>query len=263
MQGLIFDIKHYAVHDGPGIRQTIFFKGCPLSCWWCHNPESQSSKIEHYTKKKTLEGKSFQRKEEIGYFIDSSELMKTIQKDVPFYDESGGGVTFSGGEPLMQTDFLVEIASQCTKNHIHTALDTSGYTSRQNLTRVLPYIDLFLFDLKIMDNPLHKKYTGVSNHQILENLNFLLESDQPVRIRFPVIPGVTDTTTNLEEIKNFLHPYKNIQAMDILPYHTISKAKYKRFDKSFRMNGAEMKEGSENTLKKEFEALGIHVHIGG
>ncbi|MFO8234147.1 MAG: glycyl-radical enzyme activating protein [Bacteroidales bacterium] len=263
MTGLIFDIKHYAVHDGPGIRQTIFFKGCPLSCWWCHNPESQFPEIEYYTKKKTLDGKVFRKKESIGYKIDSKELFKIIEGDTLFYDESNGGVTFSGGEPLMQLDFLQEIVSMCKEAGIHTALDTSGYAPQEDFLKILSNIDLILFDLKIIDEELHQKYTGVSNRELLENLKMLDESGKKIRIRFPVIPGITDTQQNIEEIKSFLSRLKKAKDIDILPYHDISKGKYNRFNKKNKMGNVSLDSDIEKKLKNEFESIHYTVKIGG
>jgi pyruvate formate lyase activating enzyme len=263
MEGLIFDIKHYAIHDGPGIRQTVFFKGCPLTCWWCHNPESQSSEIEYYTRKKTLEGKTFHKKTSIGYTIDSDELFEIIKGDTVFFDDSGGGVTFSGGEPMMQPDFLQDMASKCKEASIHTALDTCGHTRQENFIKILPYIDLILFDLKIIDDELHQKYTGVSNKHILENLEFLVDSEQSVKLRFPIIPGITNTTKNLEEIKAYINKLKNVEEINILPYHDISRGKYTRFNKEIKMEKNQLKEGEDQRIKAEFETLGLKVKIGG
>ncbi len=263
MQGLIFDIKHYAIHDGSGIRQTIFFKGCPLSCWWCHNPESQKPEIEYYTKERQIEGKTISKRETVGYEISSASLLKTIKGDTVFFDESGGGVTFSGGEPLMQPDFLKETASGCKAAHIHTALDTSGYVPQKHLIELLPYIDLVLFDLKIIDDDLHRKYTGVSNEIILENLRFMDEAKHNVWLRFPIIPGITNTTRNMEEISSFVQSLKHINHIDILPYHNISKGKYKRFNKKLNMPETPLQQGEEVRIKNTFENLGCTVKIGG
>jgi pyruvate formate lyase activating enzyme len=263
MEGLIFDIKHYAIHDGPGIRQTIFYKGCPLSCWWCHNPESQKKEIETFDKERTLDGQTFKRREKVGYTISPDELFKIIEKDTVFFDESGGGVTFSGGEPLMQPEFLQETARLCHEANIHTALDTCGYASREDLLKVIPFINLILYDLKITDNEKHKKYTGVSNQVILENLIWLAESNKDVRIRFPVIPGITNTAENLEEIKEFLSSLKTIKNIDILPYHDISRGKYQRFKKEQKMGNVHLQSDESEKIKKEFSSLGYHVQIGG
>jgi len=261
MQGLIFDIKHYAVHDGPGIRQTVFFKGCPLSCWWCHNPESQLTKTEKHVIDKILDGRTFQKEEEIGYYLNDDELMKIIEEDTIFFDESGGGVTFSGGEPLMQPNFLKAIAKKCKEAKIHTALDTSGYTEQKTLLDILPFIDLFLYDLKLIDDELHKKYTGISNKRILENLELLSQSGKKIRLRFPVIPDITDTPKNIEEIKNYLFELKNVKLIDILSYHDISKGKYERYNKEYKMKNKKLNQDKVQNIKKEFQSLGYKVKI--
>lgn len=263
MKGLIFDIKHYAVHDGPGIRQTIFFKGCPLSCWWCHNPESQSPETETYTRQKMLDGRAHQKENTIGYYIEADELFKIIESDTIFFDESGGGVTFSGGEPLMQPDFLKEIAGSCKKAEIHTALDTSGFVEQKTLMEILPLIDLVLFDLKIMDDEMHQKYTGVSNRMILENLSMLNESGKDIHLRFPVIPGITDTHDNINDITGYLQTLDQINHIDVLPYHDISRGKYERFGKENKLGAMQANPGAVENIREEFEKLGFQVHTGG
>jgi len=263
MNGVIFDVKHYAIHDGPGIRQSVFFKGCPLSCWWCHNPESQACKVESFTKQRIISGRTIYRKETVGYEIDADSLFEMIEGDTPFFDESGGGVTFSGGEPLMQPDFLKAVAEKCKTAYIHTALDTCGYASQETFLSILPYMDLVLFDLKLIDDELHQKYTGVSNVQILENLHLLAETDKEVKLRFPVIPGITDTSKNLEEIEAFLNSYETLRNIDILPYHNISRAKYKRFNKEHRMGSIAPGTDETSHIKNQFEAQGFNVTIGG
>ena len=263
MQGLIFDIKHYAIHDGPGIRQTVFFKGCPLSCWWCHNPESQSPEVETYIRKKTLDERIHRKEVSVGYPMETRDLFRIIESDTIFFDESGGGVTFSGGEPLMQPDFLKDIAGKCHEAGIHTALDTSGYAEQSILLETLPWIDLVLFDLKIIDDDLHQKYTGVSNRMILENLSMLNHSGKEIRLRFPVIPGITDTEENLMDIKNHLSKLDQIKHIDVLSYHDISRGKYDRFSKENKMGIRQLKPGTTDKIRKEFESLGFQVSIGG
>ncbi len=263
MEGLIFDIKHYAIHDGPGIRQTIFFKGCPLTCWWCHNPESQKNEIEYFTKERKLDGQTIKRKETIGYTIQPDELFRIIQKDTIFFDESGGGVTFSGGEPLMQHDFLKEVAGLCNGAHIHTALDTSGYAPQEVFLPLIPYFDLVLFDLKFIDDEIHQRYTGVSNENILKNLRILEESNAKYRIRFPLIPEITNTPDNLEAIKSFLSKLKRVDGIDILPYHDISKGKYNRFDKTNKMGNIQLTHQETDRVKNELSSSGLNVQLGG
>jgi len=264
MTGTIFDIKHFAVHDGPGIRQTIFFKGCPLNCWWCHNPESQDIEHESFVRINKLDGKEFKKDETIGYQISSEELFKIISGDKIFFEESDGGVTFSGGEPLMQTDFLYEIARLCKENNIRTCLDTTGFASENTIQKIASVIDCFLFDIKIIDNKLHKKYTGVPVDVILKNLQWLDASHKNVLLRFPVIPGITNTKENLREIKKFIATLKNTHHIDLLPFHTISKSKYKRFNKEYKMGDTPTPSDDEmKQLKKEFETIGFTVSIGG
>ncbi|MCK5303634.1 MAG: radical SAM protein, partial [Candidatus Heimdallarchaeota archaeon] len=175
--GMIFDIKHFAVHDGPGIRTTVFFKGCPLSCWWCHNPESKNPNPEERESPSKILSEASKKcgKDIVGREVQVSEVIEELLKDVIFYDESGGGVTFSGGEPLMQVDFLSSLLKECKKNGVHTCIDTSGYTPRQIIDAVVKNVDLFLYDLKLMNNKEHEKYTGIGNEIIMQNLEYLCE----------------------------------------------------------------------------------------
>lgn len=264
MEGTIFDIKHFAVHDGPGIRQTVFFKGCPLNCWWCHNPESHNKNIESYVKVNKLDGKEFKKEVSIGYKITDDELLKTIQGDQIFFEESGGGVTFSGGEPLMQADFLTEMLKKCEENNIHTCVDTTGFASEKTIRKIAELADCFLFDLKVINNDLHQKYTGVPVDGILRNLAWLDQNNKNVILRLPVIPGITDTEKNISEIKSFIKSLKNMKQIDLLPYHNISNGKYTRFNKENKMKNINPLSDNEMLqLKSEFEAIGFEVGIGG
>ncbi|HAN17160.1 MAG: hypothetical protein A2X13_06205 [Bacteroidetes bacterium GWC2_33_15] len=264
MTGTIFDIKHFAIHDGQGIRQTIFFKGCPLTCWWCHNPESQSIKPEKFTRVNKLDNKEFLKKVTIGYQVSVEELFKTISGDKIFFEESNGGVTFSGGEPLMQSEFLFEIAQACKQNGIHTCLDTTGFAPEKTIQEIAGVIDCFLFDIKLIDNEFHKKYTGVSVDGILRNLKWLDKNHKNVILRFPVIPGITNTEKNLNDIKAFIATLKNTHHIDLLPFHTISKSKYKRFNKEYKMGDTPaLSDDDLLLLKTKFESTGMKVSIGG
>lgn len=264
MEATIFDIKHFAVHDGPGIRQTIFFKGCPLRCWWCHNPESQNTKPEKYIRTNKLDDKEFKKEIEIGYKVTAEELFQTIQGDKIFYEESGGGVTFSGGEPLIQAEFLFKILSLCKEENIHTCVDTTGFASLKTVQRIADLADCFLFDIKITDNNLHKRFTGVPVNGIIENLKWLDQNNQHVILRFPVIPGLTNTEENISEIKMLLQSLKNIKQIDLLPYHNISNGKYNRFKKENKMKDTQPLPDKEMLkLKSEFESIGFNVGIGG
>ncbi|MFO7842668.1 MAG: glycyl-radical enzyme activating protein [Bacteroidales bacterium] len=264
MLATIFDIKHFAVHDGPGIRQTIFFKGCPLNCWWCHNPESQNKTPENYTQTNKLEGKNFTKEATLGYQISDEELFKIIEGDRIFFEESGGGVTFSGGEPLMQAGFLYKILKQCKNRNIHTCIDTTGYTAEKTIQKVAKKTDLFLYDIKLIDDELHQKYTGVPVQQILANLLWLDAHHRNVILRFPVIPGITDTEQNLSAVKSFIKTLKNINHLDLLPYHNIQNGKYERFNKINKMENIQPPtDEAMNRLKFEFESIGLNVGIGG
>jgi pyruvate formate lyase activating enzyme len=265
MIGLIFDIRRFSVHDGPGIRTTVFMKGCSMACWWCHNPESRSSACETYIESHKLDDREFSREERIGKQIEVNELLEQIEKDLVFMNESGGGVTFSGGEPLFQPEFLEEILSLCRSRHIQTAIDTSGYASRKVMERMLPLTNLFLFDLKLMNDEFHHHYTGVSNSQILENLKFIAEAGKRIWIRIPLIEKVNDMPDNLSMVSSFLQSLKGaIENVNLLPYHTIGKSKYSKFGKENRMGkmGNYPVEKSEKILKY-FLNKGFKVKIGG
>jgi len=268
--GIIFNIQRYSIHDGPGIRTTVFLKGCPLNCWWCQNPESQlsgqemvfwedrcigcgacslncpSSAIQMENKKPVTDKNKCnlcgecsrtcpaQAREMIGKKLTAEEIIKEVEKDLVFYEESGGGVTFSGGEPLGQSEFLEALLIRCQKKKIHTAVDTSGYISWRILKKIIPKVDLFLYDLKIMDSERHKKYTGVFNEIILENLKKLSSVHNNIFIRFPVIPGINDDYQNIKETGEFLSSLK-IAQVNILPYHYMGIDKYGRLGRTYKL----------------------------
>lgn len=264
MVGTIFDIKHFAIHDGPGIRQTVFFKGCPLKCWWCHNPESQYPHPEKYLQTNRLDGQVFTKEKTVGYSIGVNELYQIIEKDKVFFDESAGGVTFSGGEPFMQFEFLEAITQKCNQNGIHTTIDTSGFASKKNLEKLSYTAQLFLYDLKIIHSGDHEKYTGVPSETILENLFWLDKNNKNVILRFPVIPEITDTPENIDALKTTMLQLKNIHKIDILPFHSMSKAKYKRFNQPYKMgNTPTVSDEALLAMKQDFETLGFEVKIGG
>ncbi len=256
MNGIVFDIKKFALHDGPGIRTTVFLKGCPLDCWWCHNPES-IRKLPEKIKISSLNSASKiceQESELFGKEYSIEELFAEINKDRLFYDESGGGVTFSGGEPLIQNEFLTGILSECRTAGINTAVDTSGYAGRKFFSRIYDLTDFFLFDLKILDEELHRRFTGVSNIMILDNLRLLTEKGNKVIIRIPLIPGVTDTEENLSGLSGFLMKLDNIRKIDLLPYNEVAESKYKRFNKPSRLgNLKSQNEDKLNEIKNYFD----------
>lgn len=214
--GVVFSIEEFAVNDGPGIRTTIFLKGCPLRCMWCHNPEGQKAAPQPLTKQG--------RTEVCGYTIDSEALAARIRKDEDIFRDSGGGVTFTGGEPLVQADFLCEVLDRL--EGIHRAIETCGYASEENFKRVLDKVDYVLFDVKIVDSALHKRYTGVENELIKTNLKHLCESGKPFVVRVPLIPGVNDTRENMEATAELLKGAKGLQRVELLRYHKTAGAKY-------------------------------------
>ena len=248
MKAVVFDIKHFALHDGPGIRQTIFFKGCPLKCWWCHNPESQKKSIESYIKYSKIDDVSIENKIVIGKYYTANKIIDEIEKDLVFFEESNGGVTFSGGEPLLYADFLKPILAFCKEKNINTALDTCGYAPKDSLLSIIDNIDLYLYDIKFIDDEKHIKYTGVSNKIILNNLKLLSEKNKNIIVRLPLIPGINSTEKDIELLIDFLKQFNNITQIDILPYHNISKSKYQRLNIKYKL--PDVKEFSSNEIEK-------------
>jgi pyruvate formate lyase activating enzyme len=220
-QATIFDIKRFAVHDGPGIRTTVFLKGCPLGCSWCHNPESQSVGVS------VFEGRGGPLK--VGRLVTVEELLRDIERDTLFFDESGGGVTFSGGEPLAQPDFLLAALARCGERAIHRTVDTSGYAPREVLLAAAARTELFLYDVKLLDEDAHREHTGVGVGLILGNLLALCETGVSIRLRFPVIPGITDTAANIDALGELVRSLPRRLPVDCLPYHAAAMDKYPRF----------------------------------
>jgi pyruvate formate lyase activating enzyme len=267
-KGIIFDIKRYAIHDGPGIRTTVFLKGCPLQCQWCQNPEGIESMPEILLRSKRCaedcdacvpacpqgaiskngtsvefdtERCDFCRKceeacvydalEVVGREVTVNDALEEIERDLVFFEESGGGITFSGGEPLMQIDFVEALLTEIKQKNIHTTLDTSGYVAFADLERISGQVDLFLYDLKVMDDERHKEYTGVSNTIILENLRKLSKKETPVNVRIPLISGINDNEQSVESLAEYLKTLKNIKHINLLPYHRGGCEKYKNLRK--------------------------------
>ncbi len=247
MIGYISNIQRFSIHDGPGIRTTVFFQSCPLQCWWCHNPECMA--IDGYAEKDNIERMSVK------------ELMKEILKDKAFYQESNGGVTFSGGEPLAQAGFLCDILEEAKGSNIHTAIDTSGYTDRHNIWEIASLTDLFLYDLKLMDNDLHLKYTGVPNTLILKNLRFLDETGKKIIIRIPLIPEITDTANNITSIIDFLKSLKQTYTIDLLPYHKTAAGKYERLKIPYKLKGKNQSVSDITSVINLFKKNNLHVNI--
>ncbi len=241
MKAMLFDIERNSYVDGPGIRTTVFFKGCNLTCKWCHNPESQNYQKEIFFYKNkclecgkctalTVDNKSFfclnDAKKICGKEYDLDEVYFVIEKDKPFYKNSGGGVTFSGGECMLQIEYLEKLLKKCKENDIHTAVDTAGNVPWGYFEKILPYTDLFLYDIKTMDNEIHRQNTGAGNELILKNLEKLLQLKIPIWVRIPVIPGVNDTKENMESIKCFFDKNGYPEKIEFLPYHAMGEHKY-------------------------------------
>jgi len=263
--GTVFDIKRYAIHDGPGIRTTVFLKGCPLHCPWCHNPEGQNPDPETMIRQIPRETRTHTNEsEKVGRVMTVKEVMDEIEKDILFFDESGGGVTLSGGEPLAQPEFLESLLRACKNKDIHTVLDTCGYAPSETFISTIPHIDLFLFDLKLMNDKQHRKYTGVSNRLILRNLKALEERQREVVIRFLIIPQITDTEDNLTDTINLVTSLKSVSGVALLPYHGTAGEKYKRLRRKNDMEGVSAPTQQRITsIKAIFERHGIRVTVGG
>ena len=264
MKGLIFDIKRFAVHDGPGIRTTVFFKGCPLNCWWCHNPESRSEMPENASRKVKLDGREFQKHETVGQWMTVDEVMEIIDKESVFYNESGGGVTLSGGEPLMQPDFAMELLKVCKTKGYHTAVDTCGQVQPEVIREAAKVTDLFLYDLKHPDSIEHEKYTSVENDLILSNLKLLGKLQNQVIIRIPVIPGVNDSDEVISNMIGRIKEAGDFKEVHLLPFHNMAGNKYERF----RIENKLVKQGNMSVkslekIKLQFEAEEFKVTIGG
>ena len=266
MKGLIFSVKKYSIHDGPGIRVTFFLKGCPLNCKWCHNPEGISPFTETVMQTNRIGDREFSNDKVVGKYYSVDEVLEILDKDKVFMDQSKGGVTFSGGEPMLQFEFLLEALKACKENGYHTAVDTSGYSSSESYKSIIPFTDLFLFDIKHLDEASHIESTGVSNYGILDNYRLLLECGKHIMVRIPVIPGINDDPDHLERLKHFLISTKtdSLKKINLLPFHKIGSSKYKKFNIPYRMGNTEPPDREEMQILKEFFLeTGIKVKIGG
>lgn len=219
--GRLFDIQRYSVSDGPGIRTTVFFKGCSLRCSWCHNPEAISCK------KQIMDKNGYQK--EVGFDTSVEALVKVLLKDNPLYIKSGGGVTFSGGEPMLQAPFIKKVIPFLKKEQISIAIDTAGNVPFEFYESILDDVDLFLFDIKVLDPEKHRKYTGASNHLIFDNLEKLIHRNKSIELRLPVIKGINDSSQDIEHLIAFLTSLpelSNITQVKVLPYHAMGNFKY-------------------------------------
>ncbi len=292
--GVVFHIMRFSVHDGPGMRTAVFLKGCPLSCWWCHNPESQEFEPEvlysaeqcslcgeciaacpHHAIERTagrmtvnsacvrcatcVETCGREARNVAGTTMTAAEVLAKIERDVIFFDQSGGGVTFTGGEPLCQPEFLEVLLRACRERRIHTAIETCGAAPRETLLRAAGLADLVLYDVKLINERRHRQYTGAGNRNVLENLRALTARHRAVIVRVPVVPGINDSAEDRRELREFLAEAAPRQ-VELLPYHSTGAEKYRRLGREYRMErtpapgDAEMAEFTE-----ELRAAGIAV----
>ena len=253
VKSFIFNIQKFSLHDGPGIRTSVFYKGCPLRCEWCSNPESQKQVEE------PIWDKSRNREVMSGYWISNDELYEEIAKDIPFYEESSGGVTVTGGEVLNQVDAATDFLDKCQKNGIHTACETSGYSSPENFEKLMKHVDLFIMDLKHHDSIQHQEKTGVKLDIILRNLKTLINSDTDYLIRIPVIPYFNETDEDAHEFGKLLNELK-INEVELLPFHQFGEEKYKNLNREYTYKDVKsyQKEDLED-YKKILESYNISV----
>ena len=297
----LFDVKRYSINDGPGVRVTVFFKGCPLACKWCHNPESQSIKAQRFYNKskcigcrlcveacvqKALElthdgivvdesrcivcGKCAEvcptnATELIGRDYSEEEIMKVVLRERNLMDSSGGGVTFSGGEPMMYHKDLKRLLIRCGEEGIHRAVDTSGFARSDVIYEIIPHTDLFLYDLKHMDSVSHRLWTGVGNQLILNNLKIIAESNAAYHVRIAMIEGVNSDDNHIKEVIDFLQSLKHPpQMVGLLPYHSIAASKYERMGKVYNETGMSVPSVErQQCILNMFINSGFNAVIGG
>jgi len=297
--GVIFDIQRFSLHDGPGIRTLVFMKGCPLRCQWCSNPESQSfdPEIFFYEDKCIGCGECVkvcpfgetlrenwpvdraecsecgscvsvcyaQARTLVGRSVGVKDVLDVVLRDRVFYEESGGGVTVGGGEPLEQPDFVAALLQSCRDENVHTAIETCGLARWEALEKVLQHTDLLLFDLKHMNTETHKRYTGAGNERILENAKNASKIAKEMVVRFPLIPNVNSSQENIEGLAQFITAsLRRVRKVDVLPYHTMGASKIMRLGKKYPMNDIEpLKKTEIERAKAILESYGLEVKVGG
>jgi pyruvate formate lyase activating enzyme len=286
--GLVFNVQRFSVHDGPGVRTTIFMKGCPLACSWCHNPESQQLspafvRMQHRCMRcgrctdDELASPVVQNKTEcdvencptgalqmIGERTNADFLIRRVLRDRVFFDESLGGVTISGGEPLVQAPFVTAVLQRLKAEGVHTALDTCGFAPWEHLRDTAAVSDLVLFDLKLMDDARHEAATGVSNVPILRNLAALAATHPNVWIRIPVVPNVNDDAENISATVDYLTTLPGITRVDLLPYHPTGEAKFARLGKHYPLHGTRTPSADHMaSIAAHFVARGFATTVGG
>jgi len=322
MTGRVFNIQRFSIHDGPGIRTTVFLKGCTLRCLWCHNPESiaLAPELAFFPQKCIRCGHCFEacptgalrlvparasvaqasrlwetqagglchqdggerRYEKTlckmcgkcaevcyaeaivmeGRDVAAEEVVAEVLKDKPFYDNSGGGATLSGGEPLLQADFCAEVLARCHASGVHTALDTAASVPWAAFEKALPHTDLVLLDLKLMDSARHREATGAGNELILDNARRLAAAARPLVVRVPIIPGCTDDAANVAAIADFVRGFPRLEYLELLPYHRFAEGKYRRLGREYRLEGAEAPlAGHLDALAALVAARGVRVKV--
>jgi pyruvate formate lyase activating enzyme len=304
--GQVFNIQRYSLHDGPGIRTTVFLKGCPLRCWWCHNPEGMSPEPEIVVAEgrciacgrcheacpqgdasqgqpqSSMHGNGAvpvatcvrcgscvdacptQARQFLGRRMTVGEVVREIEKDHIFYDESHGGVTFSGGEPFAQSAFLLELLRACRDREIHTAVDTTGFTSSETLLAAARWTDLFLYDIKVMDDARHRKYTGVSNAMILDNLKLLGHEHRNIWVRVPIVPGINDADEDLAAAIRFAASVPGVKQVNLLTYHHTGAYKFSRLGRPYQAESIVPPDAEFfGRAATRLQSLGVPIVVGG